>query len=179
MASILASATKAAHSTVTSLLEASQVTPGSTIPTAEVKENAPDKAFTFEGITGKNVFIGVPGAFTTPCNGHIPPYIQSCGKFKEKGVKDIYVVAVNDAFVTQAWKKELAPDGTEIRFIADDTGAFIGALGMLFDASSLLGAPRSKRFVIITEGDKITHVAVEPEPAKVTVTGADKILALL
>ena len=32
----------------------------------------------------------------------------------------------------------------EIHFIADDKGAFIGALGMLFDASGLLGAPRSK-----------------------------------
>ena len=31
-----------------------------------------------------------------------------------------------------------------IHFIADDQGAFTGALGMLFDASDLLGAPRSK-----------------------------------
>ena len=31
-----------------------------------------------------------------------------------------------------------------IHFIADDQGAFTGALGMLFDASPLLGAPRSK-----------------------------------
>ena len=31
-----------------------------------------------------------------------------------------------------------------VHFIADDQGAFTGALGMLFDASPLLGAPRSK-----------------------------------
>ena len=31
-----------------------------------------------------------------------------------------------------------------IHFIADDQGAFTGGLGMLFDASSLLGAPRSR-----------------------------------
>ena len=31
-----------------------------------------------------------------------------------------------------------------VRFIADDTGAFTGALGLLFDANALLGAPRAK-----------------------------------
>lgn len=89
-----------------------------------------------------------------------------------------------------------------MHFIADDQGAFTGALGMLFDASPLLGAPRSKvssllpafpdvcsvrgcasanegisqRYVAITEGDTITHLAVEPNPGEVTVTAADKIL---
>ena len=31
-----------------------------------------------------------------------------------------------------------------IHFIADDKGAFIGSLGLLFDAAPLLGGPRSK-----------------------------------
>lgn len=31
-----------------------------------------------------------------------------------------------------------------IRFIADDTGAFTSSVGLLFDASPLLGYPRSK-----------------------------------
>lgn len=79
---------------------------------------------------------------------------------------NIYIVAVNDAFVTKAWKEQLAPEGTRqshivrsvsykrmtscltcitaVHFIADDQGAFTGALGMLFDASPLLGGPRSK-----------------------------------
>jgi len=43
--------------------------------------------------------VGVPGAFTTPCNSHIPPYIENYQEFKAKGVKHIYVIAVNDAFV--------------------------------------------------------------------------------
>ena len=34
-----------------------------------------------------------------------------------------------------------------VRFIADDEGALIGAMGMLFDASTLLGGPRSKVIV--------------------------------
>lgn len=45
--------------------------------------------------------IGVPGAFTIPCSAQIPGYIETYDQFKAKGVSDIYVIAVNDAFVTK------------------------------------------------------------------------------
>ena len=38
----------------------------------------------------------------------------------------------------------MAPDGTKVRFIADDKAELTLALGMLFDATPLLGGPRSK-----------------------------------
>lgn len=38
----------------------------------------------------------------------------------------------------------MAPDGTKVRFIADDKAEFTLGLGMLFDATPLLGGPRSK-----------------------------------
>lgn len=41
----------------------------------------------------------MPGAFTTPCNLHIPAYIEKFDEFKAKGVNAIYVFGVNDAFV--------------------------------------------------------------------------------
>ncbi|KAJ3489019.1 hypothetical protein NLJ89_g11564 [Agrocybe chaxingu] len=123
--------------------------------------------------------IGVPGAFTTPCNAHLPGYIENYDKFKEKGVNEIYVFAVNDAFVMKAWKEKLAPNGTPIHFIADDKGAFVGSIGLIFDASGLLGGPRSKRFAIVTDGDKAVSVAVEEAPPNVTVTGAEAVLATL
>ncbi|TCD71110.1 hypothetical protein EIP91_000204 [Steccherinum ochraceum] len=193
MASTLASATSAAHKTIVSLLSASQVTVGMTIQdvtdasirssnistSVTIKETAPDQTFTLEGISGKNIIVGVPGAFTGTCNAHVPGYIQAYDKFKAKGVKDVYVVAVNDVFVMQAWKDHLASSGTPVRFIADDTGSFIGSMGLLFDPSEKLGGPRAKRFVIVAEGTQITHLAIEPDPTKVTVTAADKILPLL
>ena len=49
----------------------------------------------------------------------------------------------------RAWKNQLAPDGTKVRFIADDKADLTIALGMLFDATPLLGGPRSKvRFAV-------------------------------
>ena len=127
MASILASATEAAHSAAASLLSAAQVKVGSTIPTSvSIKEDNPEQGFTFEGkLTGKNIIVrisslpvrfesaltrchlvcvlqvGVPGAFTAPCSAQVPGYINSYDQFKAKGVNNIYVVAVNDVFVTK------------------------------------------------------------------------------
>ncbi|KAF7986764.1 hypothetical protein HWV62_20354 [Athelia sp. TMB] len=178
IASTAASAAKAAHSSVATLLATAQVKPGAKIPATTVKEDDPHEGFPLS-LTGKNILIGVPGAFTPPCSSQVPGYISNYEKFKERGVKDIYVVAVNDAFVTKAWKQKLAPDGTPVRFIADDTGAFTGALGLLFDANALLGAPRAKRYVIVTEGDTVEHIALEEDPTQVTVTSADAVLVLL
>ncbi|KAJ3528703.1 hypothetical protein NMY22_g5730 [Coprinellus aureogranulatus] len=155
-----------------------QIAPGATIPSVSVKEETPAEGAPLK-LTGKNIIIGVPGAFTTPCNAHIPGYIDNYKQFKEKGINNIYVVSVNDAFVTKAWKEKLAPTGTDIHFIADDQGEFIAELGFLFDASGLLGGPRSKRFAIITDGDKVTSVDVENKPPEVTVTSAESILKKL
>lgn len=34
-----------------------------------------------------------------------------------------YIVAVNDAFTTQAWKEKLGSSSPTVHFLADDTGA--------------------------------------------------------
>lgn len=40
------------------------------------------------------------------------------------GVQGIYIIAVNDVFVTQAWKEKLnAKDSKIVHFLADDAGA--------------------------------------------------------
>ncbi|CDO76904.1 hypothetical protein BN946_scf184594.g11 [Trametes cinnabarina] len=98
MASLLAGATKTAHSLATSLLSVAEAKVGSTIPLkVPVKEDDPEKTFTFqERLKGKNVFVGVPGAFTGTCSAQVPGYIKAYDKFKEKGVENIYIVAVND-----------------------------------------------------------------------------------
>ena len=46
-----------------------------------------------------------------------------------------------------------------LRFIADDKGAFTGAIGMLFDATARLGSPRSKvrMSILITVHATLTH----------------------
>ena len=46
------------------------------------------------------------GAFTPGCSvRHLPGYIEKYGVFKEKGVDIVAVIAFNDAWVMDAWRK--------------------------------------------------------------------------
>jgi len=78
----------------------------------------------------------------------------------------------------KAWKAKISGDNTtSVHFVADDTGAFSSKLGLVFDASPILGAPRAKRFVIIAEGGKVEKVIVEEDPTQLTVTEAQAVLS--
>ncbi|KAJ7046500.1 Redoxin [Mycena alexandri] len=177
--SVISEALRAMHSVATSVSHIDVVQPGSTLPAVPVKEDAADKPAPFVFPEGKHIIVGVPGAFTGTCHAQVPGYISQFEAFKAKGIQQISIVAVNDVFVLKAWKENLAPEGTPVRFISDDAGAFTTALGLGFDASPLLGGVRSKRYVIIANGDKIETIAVEQIPSQLTVTDAKTILAQL
>lgn len=121
------------------------------------------------------MLVGLPAAFTTPCGSQVPGYVENEKAFAEKGYKSIYVVSVNDAFVTTAWKESIAKS-SGLHFVADATGHFTNAMGMLFDASGLLGNHRSKRYVALVDDAKVTSLVVEDEAPNVTITKADKVL---
>ncbi|KAF9050830.1 Redoxin [Hymenopellis radicata] len=178
MTSILATAAHTAHSAAASFLSAIQITPGREVPEANIKETSPEQASAMN-LTGKNVILGVPGAFTGACSKQIPSYIEQYDAFKAKGVQNIYVVAVNDQFCVNAWKEKLAPNGTQIRFMADDQGKFTSAVGLMFDATPLLGGPRSKRYAMIVENGKVLSVFVEEDLGQITITDGLTLLAHL
>jgi 2-Cys peroxiredoxin 5 len=154
---------------------------GSTIPSGyAIKEDNPEQATVDLGkLAGKNLIIGVPGAFTPPCSSHVPGYVGSYDKFSSKGIKDIYIVAVNDAFATQAWKEKLESKQPNVHFLADDTGAFTNAVGLGFDATGLLGNARSQRYVAVVENNTVSQLFVEQAAPDVKVTAADHVLSQL
>ncbi|KIY68185.1 Redoxin [Cylindrobasidium torrendii FP15055 ss-10] len=180
-------AAAAAHSTAASLLASAQIAPGTEIPDIKLlKESSPELNAEGAGdaasalkTDGRIIILGVPGAFTTPCSNQVPQYIEAYDEFVAKGVKAIYVVAVNDQFTVKAWKEKLAPNGTPIRFLADDQSAWTSATGLIFDATPLLGGPRSKRYAMIVENGKVSSVFVEDAPPNITVTSAKTLLAHL
>jgi len=43
----------------------------------------------------------VPGAFTPTCSSQAPGYIEKHDEFKAKGINEIYIITVNDTFVTK------------------------------------------------------------------------------
>lgn len=87
---------------------------------------------------------------------HVPGYLAKASEFASKGVDNIYVLAVNDAFVTKAWGKTFASNNEsgKVKFVADDHGAFASATGLIFDASAFLGGPRAKRAALVIVSSK-------------------------
>merc|ERR1711964_548801 len=76
---------------------------GDKLPNLDVLvENSPgNKVNLSEAIKGKALIIGVPAAFSPSCsNSHVPGYINHKNL---KSAGDVFVVAVNDPFVTKAW----------------------------------------------------------------------------
>ncbi|EMC95560.1 hypothetical protein BAUCODRAFT_493799 [Baudoinia panamericana UAMH 10762] len=155
----------------------SPLTKGSKLPTTPLKETNPEQAtVNLSQLHGKNIIVGVPGAFTPPCSSQVPGYARHADDFAKKDVKGIYVVAVNDAFTTQAWKEKLGANHQLVHFLADDNGEWTKAAGMSFDASGLLGNHRSKRYAAIVENGEVKEVFTEDQAPEVTVTAADKVL---
>lgn len=59
----------------------------------------------FEG--RKVVLVSFPGAFTGPCSQtHLPGFVANMDKFRASGIDKIAIVAYNDAYVMNAWKKD-------------------------------------------------------------------------
>ncbi|KAG0274857.1 Peroxiredoxin-5, mitochondrial [Linnemannia exigua] len=128
------------------------------------------------GSAKKAVLIGVPGAFTPGCSKtHVPGYLKHYDELKNKGVELIGCVSVNDAFVMDAWGKDLNV-GDKVTMLADPQGKFVKDLGLDFDASGALGGHRAKRFALVLENGKITKAFVEPNNTGLSVTLAENLL---
>ncbi|KAK0524797.1 hypothetical protein OC842_005723 [Tilletia horrida] len=152
-------------------------------PKPLLKENDPANAnVSLENPTqGTIVVLGVPGAFSSTCSNQVPGYIEHAEQLKAKGVQNVYVVAINDVFVTKAWAEKLGADKTGgfVRILADDTGKFTQSLGLDFDATGLLGSHRPKRYAAIVSAGILKKLVVEEDPTQVQFTGAASVLSHL
>ncbi len=126
---------------------------------------------------GKVVLFNVPGAFTPTCSkAHLPGFVVLADQIKAKGVSTIACMAVNDAFVMDAWGK--SQNAEELVMIADGNAAFAKAMGLENDASGFGMGTRSRRFAMILQDGIVKHLAVE-QPREFKVSSAEAILPLL
>lgn len=127
----------------------------------------------------KIVLFGFPGAFTPSCaQKHVPGYVASASKIKATGVDEIIGVAVNDPFTLKNFGDQLGVDG-KVTLLPDWNAAFVGALGLTFDASGAGLGIRSSRFSMIVENGVVTSLDVEAVPSAVELSGADVCLVKL
>ena len=154
---------------------------GDKIPACTMKimgEQGPTDITTEEIFAGKKVVLfAVPGAFTPGCSlTHLPGYVVNADKIKASGVDSIVCMAVNDAFVMDAWGK--SQNAEEMLMLADGNGELTAALGLELDGSGFGLGTRSQRFAMVVEDGTVTHLNVEPG-AGVDVSSAETIMGLL
>ena len=117
---------------------------------------------TDELFKGKRVVLfSLPGAFTPTCSGEqLPTYDQMFQSFINLGVDDVYCVSVNDAFVMNAWARDL--EIKNVKMIPDGCGTFTRNLGMLVNKPKQGFGLRSWRYSAVINNGKIEKMFVEP-----------------
>ena len=127
---------------------------------------------------GRVVLFAVPGAFTPGCSKiHLPGFVQQASELKGKGVNTIACVAVNDAWVMDAWGQAQGV-GDDIVMLADGNAEFTRAMGLEAELSVAGLGVRSKRYAAIIEDGIITSLEVESKPG-VDVSSCASVLARL
>jgi glutaredoxin/glutathione-dependent peroxiredoxin len=151
---------------------------GDTLPNVTVNylKDGVQAVNTDEIFKGKKVVLfSVPGAFTPTCSAkHLPGYVEKFAEFKSKNV-DVACLAVNDAFVMNAWSKDQhVPEG--LWMLADGNGAFTKALGLEMDGTAFGLGMRGKRFAFYADNGVVKALHLEA-PGEFKVSDAASMLA--
>lgn len=140
--------------------------------------SGPSKVSTDDLFSGKKVIVfAVPGAFTPTCQEkQAPTFVEKYDEIKKLGVDTVYCLAVNDAFVVKAFIKKIGGED-KISVLSDFDASLCKALGdKTIDASSKGLGTRAKRFSFYAVNGVIQQYFEEPNPGKMTVTGAETLI---
>lgn len=142
-------------------------------------EGGPTPISTEAVFSGKRVVaFALPGAFTPVCSGrHLPGFLTHAAAIRAKGVDAIVCLAVNDAFVMDAWAKDQQV-GDAILMIADGNGDFTRAVGMEEDRRDRGMGIRSLRYAMLVEDSVVKSVSVE-QPGQCELSTAESVLETL
>jgi peroxiredoxin len=155
---------------------------GDRIPSATLLKataDGPQPVDTDSFFAGRKVALfSVPGAFTPTCSArHLPGFVEKAEELGARGVDEIACLAVNDAFVLQAWARDAGAED-KVTMLADGNGEFSKALGLTMDASKFGMGTRSQRFSAIVEDGVVSQLNVE-EPGAFSVSSAEFMLGQL
>ena len=143
-----------------------------------MKDGRPTAVTTTDLFAGKRVVLfAVPGAFTPTCSqAHLPGYVAKADEFTAKGIDSIVCVAVNDAFVMDAWGKD--KNAEALVMAGDGNGDFTRALGLEMDGTGFGLGKRSQRYAMVVDDGVVAKLAVESAGA-FEVSKAEAILEAL
>lgn len=116
---------------------------------------------TYDYFAGKRVVLfSLPGAFTPTCSTmQLPGFEQKFAEFKALGIKDIYCVSVNDAFVMNCWAKDQKIK--KVKMIPDGSANFTAAMRMDVYKDNLGFGRRSWRYACVVNNGQIEKWFIE------------------
>ncbi len=116
---------------------------------------------TYDYFAGKRVVLfSLPGAFTPTCSTmQLPGFEKNYAEFKALGIKDIYCVSVNDAFVMNCWAKDQKIK--KVKMIPDGSGKFTEKMKMDVYKDNLGFGRRSWRYAVVVNNGQIEKWFIE------------------
>ena len=127
----------------------------------------------------KSVIFGLPGAYTSVCSAkHLPGYVKSSEKYKQKGVDQIICMSVNDPFVMNAWGNENNV-GDKIIMVGDPFLDFTKSIGAEVDKSARGLGIRSNRYTMLVDNLKVIKIQEEKDTGSCEISAAENFLELV
>jgi peroxiredoxin len=94
------------------------------------------------------VIFGLPGAFTPTCSTQqLPGFEEAYDEIKSLGIDEVYCISVNDAFVMNAWAKELGIE--KVKLIPDGSSFVTRSICMNVMKTNLGFGIRSWRYAAV------------------------------
>ena len=152
---------------------------GDKLPDAKIfiLEKNPKEVF-IKQIIGddKVILFGLPGAFTPTCSTkHLPGFVFAIDKLKEKGIKKVVCISVNDPFVMDAWgKTHNAQD--KILMVGDSQADFTKNIGAELNLNNRGLGVRSARYTMLVEKGNVLRISEEEAAGKCEITAAENFL---
>ena len=149
------------------------------IKVTEMRDGQPTPVSLADLSAGRRVVVfAVPGAFTPTCTAkHLPGYVEQAAALNAKGVDEVVCLAVNDAFVMDAWGRQAGAAG-KVRMLGDGNGELTRALGLTMDGSKFGLGERSQRYAMVVRDGTVEALMVEPGPG-LSVSSAASVLETL
>ena len=124
----------------------------------------------------KCILFGLPGAFTSTCSTkHLPGFINAESQIKEKNIKKVVCVSVNDPFVMNAWGKANNVEN-KVLMVADSNCNFTKSIGAEINLGHKGLGIRSSRYAMLVEKGKVIKISKEEVAGKCEATAAEKFL---
>lgn len=157
---------------------------GKTLPDStflRMGDNGPETVSLKELTAGKTVILfALPGAYTNTCTAaHMPSFVRTADRLRDKGVDTIACIAVNDPAVMKAWGKDMGAHDAGILMLSDADGSYTKAVEMDYDNPPGGMYGRSKRYSLLVRDGVIEAFNFDEDRGTCNLSAGETMLDLL